>query len=94
MARIVATAARKNQFIWFDMEGSALTQRTIEIFEKIRMAYPHMGLCLQAYLVRTGGDLDRLARIPFNVRLCKGAYKEPPDIAYPTKRAVDGSPMA
>jgi proline dehydrogenase len=91
LARVIATAARHNQFVWFDMEGSALTQKTIEVFEKLRLAYPYLGLCLQAYLVRTGGDLDRLTRIPFSVRLCKGAYKEPPEIAYATKRAVDGN---
>jgi proline dehydrogenase len=77
--------------VWMDMEESALTQKTIEVFEQLRADYPNVGLCLQAYLVRTGGDLDRLMRKPLKVRLCKGAYKEPPSVAYATKRAVDGS---
>ena len=77
--------------VWMDMEGSALTQKTIEIFEQLRSRCPNVGLCLQAYLVRTGGDLDCLTRQPLKVRLCKGAYNEPPSIAYNTKRAVDGS---
>ena len=73
------------------MEGSALTQKTIEVFDTLREDYKDIGLCLQAYLIRTGGDLDQRMRKPFNVRLCKGAYKEPPAIAYVSKAAVDGS---
>jgi len=91
VARIVAAASKHRNFVWFDMEGSDLTQKTIETFEKVRTVYPNVGLCLQSSLVRTGGDLDRLMRFPLNVRLCKGAYKEPPQIAYATKRAVDGN---
>jgi proline dehydrogenase len=73
------------------MEGSALTQKTIEVFDVLRREFKNVGLCLQAYLVRTGGDLDQLMRSPLNVRLCKGAYKEPPTIAYASKPAVDGN---
>jgi proline dehydrogenase len=84
-------AAQLNNIVWIDMEGSALTQKTIDVFERLRAQTPNIGLCLQAYLVRTGGDLDRLLRQPLRVRLCKGAYKEPPEIAYSTRRAVDGN---
>ncbi len=89
--KVLATAAKDKTFVWVDMEGSALTQRTIDLFDKLRSATSHIGLCLQAYLVRTGADLDRLMRRSLNVRLCKGAYKESPAIAFPTKRAVDGN---
>jgi len=88
---IAAEAARYGLFIWFDMEGSVLTQKTIDVFDALRQDYKNIGLCLQAYLVRTGGDFDQLARKPFHVRLCKGAYKEPPTIAYGSKTAVDGN---
>jgi proline dehydrogenase len=91
LARVMVAAAKANTRVWIDMEGSALTQRTIDAFDTLRSAYPSSGLCLQAYLVRTGGDLDRLMKRPLNVRLCKGAYKEPPTIAYASKRAVDGN---
>jgi proline dehydrogenase len=91
LRRISGEAARLKLFVWFDMEGSALTQKTIEVFDAIRQEYKDVGLCLQADLVRTGGDLDQLVRNPLNVRICKGAYKEPPTIAYASKAAVDGS---
>jgi proline dehydrogenase len=77
--------------LWLDMEGSDLTQKTIDIFDRLRSKNPNVGLCIQAYLVRSGGDLDRLMRQPLKVRLCKGAYKEPATIAYTHKKAVDGS---
>ena len=89
--RIARGAADHGLFVWFDMEGSALTQKTIEVFDAIRQEFPNVGLCLQAALVRTGGDLDQLMRRPLNVRLCKGAYKEPASIAYANKSAVNGN---
>ncbi len=89
--RVAQEAARLDLFVWFDMEGSALTQKTIEVFDTLRRDFKNVGLCLQAYLVRTGGDLDQLMRTPLTVRLCKGAYKEPPVIAYATKSAVEGN---
>ena len=91
LERIGKEAARLGLFIWFDMEGSGLTQKTIEVFTALRENYQDIGLCLQAYLVRTGGDFDLLMRNPFTVRLCKGAYKEPPNIAYAAKAAVEGN---
>jgi proline dehydrogenase len=88
----VAAAAREHGItLWIDMEGSNLTQKTIDAFDELRGRYANVGLCLQAYLVRTGGDIDRLMRVPFKVRLCKGAYKEPASIAYASRKAVDGS---
>jgi proline dehydrogenase len=91
LSRVAQHAAQSKNTLWLDMEESALTQKTIDVFERLRANYPNVGLCLQAYLVRTGGDLDRLMREPLRVRLCKGAYKEPPEIAYATRRAVDGN---
>jgi proline dehydrogenase len=91
LRRIAAEAARLGIFVWLDMEGSSLTQKTIESYEVIHETVVGIGLCLQAYLVRTGGDLDHLMRNPFSVRLCKGAYKEPPHIAYAARAAVDGN---
>lgn len=93
LSTVLATAAGCGNFVWLDMEGSALTQKTLEIFESLRSRFQNIGLCLQAYLVRTGGDLDRLMRSsrPSTIRLCKGAYKEPPDIALRTKGAVNAN---
>jgi proline dehydrogenase len=91
LVTIAQHAERYRITVWLDMESSALTQKTIDVFDRWRERCPNVGLCVQAYLVRTGGDLDRLMRRPLNVRLCKGAYKEPPTISYSGKRAVDGS---
>jgi proline dehydrogenase len=91
ICRIAEEAAKAGLFVWFDMEGSALTQKTIEVFQTLRQETQNVGLCLQAYLVRTGGDLDQLMRSPLHVRLCKGAYKEPPSLAYASKDSVDAN---
>jgi proline dehydrogenase len=91
LRRIATEAARLKIFVWFDMEGSALTRSTIDVFETLRDDFNAVGLCLQAYLVRTGGDLDHLSKKPFHLRLCKGAYNEPPTVAYASKAAVEGS---
>jgi proline dehydrogenase len=88
---VAERAATYGITVWMDMEESALTQKTIEVFEQLRARKPNVGICLQAYLVRTGADLERLMRQPLNIRLCKGAYKEPPTIAYGNRRAVDAS---
>lgn len=91
LERIAQEADRLGLFIWIDMEGSALTQKTIDAFDELRPRYKAVGLCLQAYLVRTGSDFDQLVRRPLNLRLCKGAYKEPPTVAYASKSAVNGN---
>ncbi len=77
--------------IWIDMEGSAYTQRTIEFYKKIRSEYDNVGLCLQAYLFRIEKDVDDLLSINPYIRLVKGAYKEPHEIAFPKKKDVDHS---
>ena len=93
LSTVLEAAAGTGNFVWLDMEGSALTQKTIEVFESFRSRFSNIGLCLQAYLVRTGEDLDRLMRSPRlpTVRLCKGAYKESPDIAFRTQGAVNAN---
>jgi proline dehydrogenase len=64
------------------MEGSDYTQQTIDIFEEAFQEYgKHVGIVIQAYLHRTKKDIDQLAEMGADVRLCKGAYKEPKDIA-------------
>src|SRR5438132_9103508 len=91
LTKIAQESARLGLFVWLDMEGSNLTQRTIEVFDSLREKFKDVGVCLQAYLVRSGGDFDQLMRRPLNVRLCKGAYKEPATIAYATHAAVEGN---
>ncbi len=75
--------------IWIDMEGSAYTQQTIDFYKKIKQEYNNVGLCLQTYLYRTEKDLDDLLKINAHIRLVKGAYKEPKEIAFPIRKDVD-----
>ena len=85
----ILDASDKSGIIWIDMESSAYTDRTLELFRRARAAYSNVGVCLQTCLRRTPADLASLLPIGPAVRLVKGAYSEPPNIAFPTKRDVD-----
>jgi proline dehydrogenase len=76
------------------MEGSAYTERTIALYERVKARHANVGICLQAYLRRTGDDLRRLLPAEPAIRLVKGAYAEPESIAYQAKREVDASFVA
>ncbi len=80
-------------FVRLDMEGSDYTERTLRIFEdRLYPTYPeNVGIVLQSYLYRTEADVDRAIMLHCRVRLCKGAYQEPPTIAYPDKKDVDAN---
>lgn len=69
-------------FVRIDMEGSPVLAATLRTFERAFAAHRNVGPVLQAYLKRTAGDVERAIRVGARVRLCKGAYNEPPDIAY------------
>ncbi|GAC1641215.1 MAG: hypothetical protein NVS9B14_22830 [Candidatus Acidiferrum sp.] len=73
------------------MEASLYVDATLEIYRQVIADFPRTGICLQAYLFRTQRDLESLLPLKPNVRLVKGAYKEPPDIAYPAKEDVDAN---
>ncbi|MHB9041137.1 MAG: proline dehydrogenase family protein [Melioribacteraceae bacterium] len=75
--------------VWIDMEGSSYTEKTIFFYKRIREEFDNVGLCVQAYLYRTEKDLEDLMNIDANIRLVKGAYKEPADIAFKLKKDVD-----
>jgi proline dehydrogenase len=89
--RIVKKANEIKNFVRIDMESSLYTQKTINIYKKLREEFPeNVGIVLQAYLYRTEKDLIELFKNSFlNVRICKGAYKEPKSIAFPKKKDVD-----
>ena len=88
---IVERAARHDNFLRIDMESSAYTSRTIEICSRLRAKYEGVGTVMQAYLYRTEGDIRQLLSIGCRIRLCKGAYKEPAEIAFPKKANVDAN---
>lgn len=86
---IVEFAARYENFLRVDMEGSAYTQRTIDLVSNVRARNPAIGTVIQAYLYRSETDIQNLLACGCRIRLCKGAYKEPADVAYPAKKDVD-----
>jgi proline dehydrogenase len=75
--------------VWVDMEASNYVDATLEIYKRALCSHPNVGICLQAYLYRTKKDLDELLALGASVRLVKGAYKEPPEMAFPKKEDVD-----
>lgn len=80
--RLLEETQRLNSFVRIDMEGSDYTQSTIDIFKEAFLKYPkHVGIVIQAYLKRTKKDIDDLAEMGADIRLCKGAYSEPSSIA-------------
>ena len=89
LERVVEAAAEHGRFVWVDMEDHTTTDATLKAFEAQVESYPAMGLCLQANLKRTPRDVEHLAGLPGKVRLVKGAYEEPPEIAYTDKARVD-----
>jgi proline dehydrogenase len=88
---IVAKAESLGNFARVDMEGSPYTQRALEIVKRVRAKTNAVGVVVQAYLRRTGDDIGPLLAAGCRLRLCKGAYKEPPDIAFPAKSDVDSN---
>ncbi|MGB7296301.1 MAG: proline dehydrogenase family protein [Candidatus Aminicenantales bacterium] len=79
--RIVGKAKTVGNFVRIDMEGTPHTQRTLDIFYRLREKYDNVGIVVQAYLYRTEKDVRDLNKVKAKVRICKGAYKEPADLA-------------
>ena len=75
--------------VWVDMEASNYVDATLDIYKSALKGHPNVGLCLQSYLHRTQKDLADLLPLHPAIRLVKGAYKEPPEIAFPKKADVD-----
>jgi proline dehydrogenase len=87
---IVETADEHGVFTWVDMEDHETTDATLDAYERLAREFDGgVGVCLQANLKRTGDDLERLADVPGKVRLVKGAYHEPEDVAHQAKERVN-----
>jgi proline dehydrogenase len=97
VSSLVDHAVQANSFVRIDMEGTAYTQATIDLVRQLH-AKPenrgHVGIVIQAYLRRSADDVSTLLRDGIRIRLCKGAYQEPPDLAFPDKKDVDASFVA
>jgi proline dehydrogenase len=94
LQRLARAAAKAHSFLWLDMEGSAYTDPTLDLYMRLHADNPHTGICLQAYLHRTVDDVVKLLPLKPAIRLVKGAYAEPPDRAYTAKRDVDANYLA
>lgn len=88
---IVERAAATDNFLRVDMEGSAYTERTIDLVKRVRSQSPAIGTVIQAYLYRSEKDVQDLLAYGCRIRLCKGAYKESPEVAFEKKADVDGN---
>ncbi len=89
VATLVKAASQHNSFVRIDMESSDYTERTLQLVEKLHAEYGSCGTVIQAYLHRSAQDIARLSAQKIRVRLCKGAYLEPPGVAFQDKRDVD-----
>ena len=91
LTRILQRAQQLDRFLRVDMEGSAYTQRTLDLVLDLHRRFPKLGTVLQSYLYRTAEDVARLNAEQVRVRLVKGAYDEPATVAYPKKADVDAA---
>jgi len=89
--RLVAFAREHSNFVRIDMEDSSCTDDTLEIFLRLRKEFDNVGAVIQAYLKRSLDDARKLAQVKANVRVCKGIYIEPPDIAFRDREQVRSS---
>jgi len=76
-------------FVWIDMEGTGYVDSTLAIFIRTLSVFRNVGVCVQAYLFRTAADVEALTTRGAAIRLVKGAYREPPSLAFPRKQDVD-----
>ena len=89
--RIVEEAARRSNFVRLDMEDTPRTDATLRVFRRLRAEFDQVGAVIQSYLYRSEADVADLLRLGARIRLCKGAYDEPPTAAFPEKRDVDAN---
>ncbi|MBS2034451.1 proline dehydrogenase family protein [bacterium] len=88
LSRILEKAKAHHLFVRIDMEGSKYTEQTVEVFRRAREQFDNVGIVIQAYLRRSKSDIAMINRLGGRVRLCKGAYAEPPSVAYQTRPEV------
>jgi proline dehydrogenase len=84
-------AGQRDKVLWLDMEGSAYTDATLELYRSLKERYPNVGICLQAYLRRTPADVNALLPLKPAIRLVKGAYDEHAEIAFRRKDEVSAA---
>jgi proline dehydrogenase len=88
---LVARAKSLGRMVEVDMEASQYAERTLALVSELHAKYGSVRAVIQAYLYRSEGDIENLCRQSIPVRLCKGAYRESPDVAFPRKKDVDAN---
>ncbi len=91
LAALAAHAAEGGGTLWIDMESSAYVDRSLELYRRLKADHPNAGICLQAYLRRTPADVNALLPLRPQIRLVKGAYDEPPRLAFRSQVEVDAA---
>jgi len=91
MERLADRSAAMGRTVWIDMESSGYVDGTIDLYSSLLARSPNAGLCMQAYLRRTWDDVQELASLGPSIRLVKGAYREPKEMAFQDKRLIDES---
>ena len=89
LQRLVDRAEERDNFIWIDMESSPYVDSTLDLYRRTRARSARVGIALQAYLYRTARDVESLVPLGAAIRMVKGAYLEPAELAYPKKADVD-----
>jgi proline dehydrogenase len=89
LRELAARARDLRNWVWLDMESSAYTEATLDLYRRTRAEFSNSGVCVQSYLYRTAADVESLIALGSGIRLVKGAYREQPDKAFPKKEDVD-----
>jgi len=89
--RLIERAEQRNNFVWIDMESSAYVDPTLDLYRRARAKSKRVGVAFQAYLYRTAKDVESLIPLGPAIRIVKGAYLEPPTVAFPKKSDTDES---
>jgi proline dehydrogenase len=89
LEELAATATEHDNWLWLDMESASYVDGTLDLYRKLRAGRPNVGVCLQAYLKRTAGDVDSLMPLDPTIRLVKGAYREPRELVFGSHEVID-----
>ena len=89
LQELATTATEHGNWLWLDMESASYVDGTLDLYRELRAEHPNTGVCLQAYLKRTAGDVDSLMPLDPTIRLVKGAYREPRELVFGSHEVID-----
>ena len=89
LEELAKTATEHDNWLWLDMESASYVDGTLDLYRELRAGHPNVGVCLQAYLKRTAGDVDSLMPVDPTIRLVKGAYREPRELVFGSREVID-----